>query len=36
AVRKLVVEDFPAIVAQDSFGGNIFEEGVKKYRKVSY
>jgi len=36
AVRKLVVEDFPAIVAQDSYGGNIFEEGVKKYRKVSY
>ncbi len=34
AVRKLVVEDFPVIVAQDSHGGDIFKEGVEKYRRV--
>jgi fumarate hydratase subunit beta len=34
AVRKFVVKDFPAIVAQDSYGGNIFVEGVKKYQKI--
>ena len=33
AVRKLVVQDFPVIVAQDAYGNNMFEEGVKKYRK---
>ena len=31
AIRKLEVEDFPAIVAQDCFGGNLYEEGTKKY-----
>ncbi|MCD6594828.1 Fe-S-containing hydro-lyase [bacterium] len=33
AIRKLEVEDFPVIVAQDSYGGNMFEEGTKKYHK---
>lgn len=33
AVRRLKVEDFPAIVAQDCHGGNLFEEGVEKYRR---
>jgi fumarate hydratase subunit beta len=33
AVRKLKVEDFPAIVAQDCHGGNIFIEGIEKYKK---
>ncbi len=33
AVRKLTVKDFPAIVAQDCHGGNIFIEGVKKYKR---
>jgi fumarate hydratase subunit beta len=34
AIARLTVEDFPAIVANDAHGGDIFEEGVKKYRKV--
>lgn len=33
AIRKLTVEDFPAIVAQDSHGGNIYVEGRQKYEK---
>jgi fumarate hydratase subunit beta len=33
AVRKLIVEDFPAIVAQDMFGGNMYKEGVEKYKR---
>ena len=33
AVRKLDVEDFPAIVAQDAQGGNLFVEGKRKYRQ---
>ncbi len=33
AVRRLKVVDFPVIVAQDCHGGNIFVEGVEKYRK---
>jgi len=31
AVRKLTVEDFPAIVVYDCYGGNLFEEGIKNY-----
>ncbi len=33
AIRKLTVEDFPVIVAQDSQGGNIYKEGQKKYAR---
>ena len=33
AIRKLTVEGFPAIVAQDCRGGNVYEEGQKKYAK---
>jgi len=33
AVRRLKVEEFPAIVAQDCHGGNIFVEGVEKYKR---
>jgi len=33
AVRRLKVIDFPVIVAQDCHGGNIFSEGMEKYRK---
>lgn len=33
AIRRLKVEDFPAIVAQDCHGGNIYIEGVEKYQK---
>jgi fumarate hydratase subunit beta len=33
AVRRLIVEDFPVIVANDVHGGDIYEEGKKRYRK---
>jgi len=31
AIRKLQVEDFPVIVANDCWGGDLFEEGLNKY-----
>ncbi len=34
AVRRLEVEDFPVIVAYDIYGGDLFREGVEKYRRV--
>jgi fumarate hydratase subunit beta len=33
AVRRLTVKDFPAVVAQDCHGGNIYVEGVEKYKR---
>jgi fumarate hydratase subunit beta len=33
AVLRLNVEDFPAIVANDIYGGDLFEEGKTKYRR---
>jgi len=33
AIRRLTVEDFPAIVVQDMYGGNLYEEGVTLYRR---
>ncbi len=33
AVRRLEVENFPVIVAQDSEGGNIYSDGQKKYAR---
>ena len=33
AIRKLEVENFPVIVAQDSEGGNIYKEGQEKYAR---
>jgi fumarate hydratase subunit beta len=33
AIRRLVVADFPAIVANDIYGGDLYEEGLKKYRR---
>ncbi len=33
AVRRYTVEDFPCIVAVDSYGNNAYEEGQKKYSK---
>jgi fumarate hydratase subunit beta len=33
AVRELVVEDFPCTVANDCHGGDLFEEGVKKFKR---
>ncbi|MCK4665710.1 Fe-S-containing hydro-lyase [Candidatus Dependentiae bacterium] len=32
AVRRLVVKDFPAIVANDVYGGDLFIEGIEKYK----
>ena len=34
AVRMLEVVDFPVIVAQDCYGGDLFVEGVKKYSRA--
>ncbi|MBI5642232.1 MAG: Fe-S-containing hydro-lyase [Deltaproteobacteria bacterium] len=34
AIRRLEVVDFPAIVVNDAFGGDLFAEGVAKYRKA--
>ncbi len=33
AVHELVVEDFPAVVVNDIAGGDLYEQGVAKYRK---
>ena len=35
AIHRMVVEDFPAIVAIDSDGNNLYEQGVAKYRDPS-
>ncbi len=32
AIRRLEVKDFPVIVANDCYGGDLFKEGIKKYR----
>ncbi len=34
AVLKIIVVNFPAIVAYDIYGGDAFAEGVKKYREA--
>ena len=33
AIRRLKVEDFPAIVVNDIYGGDLYEEGKAKYQK---
>lgn len=33
AIRRYTVQDFPAIVAIDSLGNNVYESEMKKYRK---
>jgi fumarate hydratase subunit beta len=33
AIRKLEVEDFPAIVVNDSWGNDLYEEGVRQYER---
>lgn len=35
AVMELEVEDFPVIVANDIYGGDIFEEGVRRYQEIT-
>jgi fumarate hydratase subunit beta len=34
AIRKLVVEDFPAVVVNDCKGGDLYADGRKQYAKV--
>ena len=36
AIMRLEVEDLPAIVASDIYGGDLFEQGRARYRKRSY
>jgi fumarate hydratase subunit beta len=33
ALRRLEVEDFPAIVVNDIYGGDAYEDGVKRYNR---
>lgn len=33
AILRLTVEDFPAIVANDIYGGDVFEQGKAQYRR---
>lgn len=33
SLKRLEVEDFPAVVAVDCRGGNLYEEGPEKYRR---
>lgn len=33
AIRRLYVENFPAIVVNDVYGGDLYEEGKKRYKK---
>jgi len=33
AIRRLEVEDFPCIVSNDIYGGDLYEEGQKQYAK---
>ncbi|MRI58068.1 MAG: fumarate hydratase [Epsilonproteobacteria bacterium] len=34
AVRELVVEDFPVVVVNDTFGNDLYEEGRKKWAQA--
>ena len=34
AVHRLEVEDFPAIVINDCQGGDLYEQGVREYRRT--
>ena len=34
AIRRLEVEDFPAIVINDIYGGDLYEEGKARYQKT--
>ena len=33
AINRLTIENFPVIVAQDRYGGNIYKEGQKRYAR---
>ena len=34
ALREFAVEDFPAIVVNDCYGGDLYQEGIKQYQKA--
>jgi fumarate hydratase subunit beta len=34
AIRKIEIEDFPVIVVNDIYGGDLYEEGRKRYKKI--
>ena len=34
AIHRLEIEDFPLIVINDTLGGDLYAEGVRKYRKL--
>ncbi len=34
AISKLEVEEFPCIVVNDIYGGDLYEEGLKKYQRL--
>ncbi len=34
AIRKMEVVDFPVIVVNDCMGNDLYQEGVKRYRRV--
>ena len=34
AVRRIEVRGFPAVVANDAHGGDLFREGTARYRKT--
>ena len=34
AIRRLEVEDFPAVVLMDCTGADLYELGQKEYRKI--
>jgi fumarate hydratase subunit beta len=33
AIRRLEVEDFPAVVANDTRGRDLYQEGIKAYAR---
>jgi len=33
AIRRLEVEDFPCVVANDIYGNDLYKEGTAKYKK---
>ena len=35
AIRRLVVEDFPVVVVNDLYGGDLYKEGREKWRRAS-
>ena len=35
AIRKMEVEDLPVIVVNDTLGNDLYQEGVRKYRRIS-